>query len=79
MAMLTNDGAISKKNPEGYMDLTAHDALTKVLSERPAEQQQTELRCSKLVKGIKIMVELAGFEIVGRVELKDTSTGRVFR
>ena len=62
------------------MDLTAHEALNNVQRVKEAEQQQqTELRCSKLIKGIKIMVELAGFEVVGRVELKEVSTGRVFR
>ena len=62
---------MDKRNAEHYYDPTASEAINNI-SER---EQQIGL----LVKGIKCVVRAAGCELVSRVEIKDTTTGRVYR
>ena len=68
--MYTEDG-IPRRNPEGYLDLTAHEALTNAM--------ELDNRVNKLIKVLKGMIEIAGFELVARIEIKDKDSGRVFR
>lgn len=64
-----------RKNSEGYNDPTAHDAMTKVLSE---EREQLR-RVNMVISVIKSVVELAGFELTARIVLRDRKTGREYR
>lgn len=63
------------KNAEGYADPTAYAAL-KSVGQEEAEQQQ---RVSALVRVLKYVVDVAGFDLLNRIELKDRKTGRVYR
>lgn len=63
------------KNAEGYSDPTAYAAL-KSIGQEEAEQQQ---RVSALVRALKYVIDVAGFDLLNRVELKDRKTGRVYR
>lgn len=59
-----------RKNPEGYADYTAYYALQNIESEK---------RVSEVVKIIKHIVRLAGFELVERIQLYDPKTGKFYR
>lgn len=59
-----------RKNPEGYADPTAFLALANIESEK---------RVSEVVKIIKHIVRLAGFELVERIQLYDPKTGKFYR
>jgi len=36
-------------------------------------------RVSLVIKTVKNIIHLAGFELIGRIELRDQKTGRYFR
>lgn len=68
------------RNSEGYVDPTAGAAMAAVKHEEK-EKQYAELadRNHKLIYVIRNVVDLAGFEIVGRITLKHKKSGKVFR
>lgn len=68
-----------EKNSEGYPDPTAGAAWNNI---RRGERQQEAERLtviSSLIPVMKQTAELAGFEVVGRITLKDKSTGKEYR
>lgn len=60
-----------EKNAEGYPDPTASEALTKIIAE--------EERVSKVVKVVKNVCHLAGFEVEGRIVLRNIKTGKLWK
>lgn len=67
--------AIPRKNPEGYNDPTAYEALSSV----QREQDEQEQRVNQLIKTLKNTIDLAGFDLLARIEVRDRSTGRCYR
>lgn len=63
------------KNVEGYTDPTAFIAIGKV----NREESETDKRAHDLVKVLKYIIKTAGFEVVERIHLKDTKSGREYR
>ena len=59
------------RNKEGYPDLTAGDAIRE--ADRPPEL------VSWYIKIIKNLAEIFDLEVIGRVTVKDKSTGRIYR
>lgn len=67
------------KNSEGYSDPTPGTAWSNM---RKAERQQEAERMaviSNLIPVMKQTAELVGFEVVGRITLKDKATGKEYR
>lgn len=64
-----------RKNAEGYLDLTAYEAIKRI--EREAEKEDE--RFHKLLYAIFDICELADFEISGRIVLIDKKSGRIWR
>lgn len=71
------------RNTEGYADPTATIAVGRVAR---AEKEQSELeihesekRAYDLIKILKYIIRVAGFELIERIQVKDTKTGRVYR
>lgn len=62
-------------NSEGYADPTAYAATKKLIK----EENETERRASELIKVLKFIIRLSGFELIGRIKIKDAKTGREFR
>lgn len=60
-----------KRNGEGYSDPTAYAAYRSL--------DREERRFRKLLKMIFSLCEIAGFELVGRITLKDKHSGRVWK
>lgn len=60
-----------KLNGSGYKDLTAYEGMKPVV--------ESEKRANKLIKSIKIMSDLAGFDVVGRIQIKDKKSGREYK
>lgn len=60
-----------KRNGEGYSDPTAYAAYCSI--------DREERRFRKLLKMIFSLCEIAGFELVGRITLKDKHSGRVWK
>lgn len=63
------------KNAEGYSDPTAYNAITKVSHEEHEQQR----RVSSVIGIIKGVADLAGFDLVERIALRDRKTGREYR
>lgn len=64
-----------KLNSEGYYDPTAYNGLRNILREENALERDVTM----LIKVLKYIIGKAGFELVGRIEIRDKKTGRVFR
>ena len=64
-----------KKNSEGYSDPTAYNAMSKVLRE---EKEQLR-RVSSVIGVIKNILDLADFDLITRIEIRDRKTGREYR
>ena len=64
-----------RRNASGCPDPTAHDALL------PIAQADAELeaRTTRMIKALKIMVDLAGYDLMARIEIRDRESGRIFR
>lgn len=60
-----------RKNAEGYLDLTAYEAMK--------HMEKEDERFHKLLHTIFYLCELAGFEIEGRIVLVDKKSGRIWR
>ena len=68
------------KNAEGYSDPTPGEAMSNIRREQ--RQQETAERLaviSRLIPVMKQTAELAGFEVVGGITLKDKETGKEYR
>ena len=64
-----------KLNASGYPDPTAYVALQKVSK----EEKELYGKVLKLIKVLKTIIEWAGFELIGRIWLKDKKTGKEFK
>lgn len=66
---------IPRYNPSGAYDPTAHEALTDVFS----EENETDRRTQVLIRAIKHIIDLAGYDMLNRIELRERKTGRTYR
>lgn len=66
---------MSYKNSEGYSDPTAGVAMG---SAKKQEQEIDKLN-HKVMQSFRLLLDLAGFEIVGRVTLRHKKSGRIFK
>lgn len=66
---------MSYKNSEGYSDSTAGVAMR---SAKKQEQEIDKLN-HKVMQSFRLLLDLAGFEIVGRVTLRHKKSGRIFK
>lgn len=67
------------KNQEGYADPTPGAALSNILREERQRDAERLAVISRLIPVMKQTAELAGFEVVGRITLRDKGTGKEFK
>ena len=64
----------TRKNPyfnhEGYADPTAYHGMKNVI--------QIEQQVSDIIHVVKLICDLSGFEVVGRITLRHKKSGREF-
>lgn len=63
------------KNREGYNDHTAYKGMMAVLKEETNQQR----RLTALIGVLKYIIDLAGYDLLNRIELKDRRTGKEYR
>lgn len=68
-----------EKNGEGYHDPTAGAAWNNMRREERRQETERLSVISSLIPVMKQTAELAGFEVVGRITLKDKATGKEYR
>lgn len=62
-------------NHEGYADPTAYHGLKGIIK----EESELENKVHTLVHIIRDVVNLAGFEVIGRIQFRHKKTGREFK
>lgn len=67
------------RNTEGYKDPTATEAISNIAKEERKREVERLAVMSGIITAIKKMAELVGFEIVGRIVLKDKITGKEYK
>ena len=67
------------KNGEGYVDPTPGAAFGNIRREEHKSEADRLSVISNLIPIMKQTAELAGFEVVGRIVLKDKHTGKEYR
>ena len=67
------------KNQEGYADPTPGAALSNILREERQRDAERLAAISALIPVIRGAAALAGFEVVGRITLKDRATGKEYK
>lgn len=65
---------IPARNPSGNLDPTAHDALTDI----QREQDVQDARLAATIRTLKSMIDLAGYDLLSRIELRDRLTGKTY-
>ena len=68
-----------EKNSEGYLDPTAGAAWNNMRREERRQETERLSMISNLIPVMKQTAELAGFEVIGRITLKDKATGKEYR
>lgn len=64
-----------KLNAEGYADPTAYAGMREVIK----EENEADKRAYDLVKVLKFIIRSCGFELIERIQLKDTKSGREYK
>lgn len=67
------------KNTESYPDPTAGAACANIEREQRQQEAKRLTAISRLIPILKRTAELVGFEVVGRITLRDKETGREYR
>lgn len=73
-----DDNRIPYRNAEGYPDPTAHKALNAVKDELE-RKWAAEARVTLIVRAVRNIAELGGFELGERLVLVDKATGDIYR
>ena len=63
------------QNGSGYSDFTAYNAIKNVST----EEAKIDRAARMVVNTIKNILELAGFEPIGRIQIKHKKSGKVFK
>lgn len=67
--------AVERKNSEGYNGPTAYRAISNIT----AADREIKRRADNLVGAIKLITEISGFEIIGRVQLRHKKSGAEYK
>lgn len=67
------------KNGEGYSDPTPGAAWSNMRREERQQEAERLATISNLIPIMKQTAELAGFEVIGRITLRDKETGKEYR
>lgn len=66
---------MNKYNSEGYPDPTAYYALKPIIK----EENELNKKVHNLVNTLKFIVDWAGFEFIGRIQIRHKQSGKEFR
>lgn len=75
--IMDGDKKVPIKNPEGYVDLTAHDAITNILNLE--DRDEADQRHYRLIRSLRNIIDLMDYDLLCRIEVKDRRSGRTYR
>ena len=64
-----------KFNSEGYYDPTAYYGTKEIIK----EENETDKRANTTISMLKFIIRSMSFELIERIKIKDTKTGREYR
>ena len=64
-----------KYNQSGCADPTAYEAISNIIK----EEKELVKRVHNLINVLKLIIDWAGFELIGRIEIRDKKTKKEFR
>jgi len=64
-----------KYNQSGCADPTAYEAISQVIK----EETELDKKVQNLISVLKFIIDWAGFELIGRIEIRDKKTRKEFR
>lgn len=67
------------RNAEGYYDPTAGEVYKRLAAEERKKERERAERIDGLIPALRTMAALMGFDIVGRITLRDRETGKEYR
>lgn len=73
--MLQGDKNKPYYNSEGYPDPTAYYAMKSIMQ----EEKELEKKVHNLVNVLKFIVDWAGFEFMGRIQIRHKKSGKEFK
>lgn len=73
--MLQGDKNNPFNNGEGYPNPTAYHAMKSVI----LEEKELERKVHNLINVLKLIVDWAGFEFIGRVQIRHKKSGKEFK
>nr|DAD84496.1 MAG TPA: hypothetical protein [Myoviridae sp. ctCjb12] len=74
---MSNDNM--SRNAEHYADPTPAAAMKNIRKDERQKDAATMLQISILVPLLRQVADIAGFEILGRIPLRDKATGKEYR
>lgn len=77
--MLQGDKNNPFYNSEGYPDPTAYHAMKAVMQEEKKLDKELEKKVHNLVNVLKFIVDWAGFEFIGRIQLRHKKSKKEFK
>jgi len=66
---------VNVKNSEGYHDPTAYNGLKALIR----DEGTVDKKAYRLIEILKATADLAGFEFIGRIQLRHKKSGREFK
>jgi hypothetical protein len=66
-------------NGSGYVDPTAYAAMKNVHSEEKIRDQPIDEAAHKVITTMKNILDLSGFELVGRIQIRHKKSGKIFK
>jgi len=64
-----------KYNQSGCADPTAYEAISNIIR----EEIELGKKVHNLISVLKLIIDWAGFELIGRIEIRDKKTKKEFR
>lgn len=78
MGVIHQNRDLTKKSRSGFNDPTANKAISKITKEDLARMDEED-RFYNLLDTLHYIIDLAGFDVEGRIVLKDRTNGKVWR
>ena len=66
-------------NCSGYYDPTAYEAMKNIQHEEKIQNQPIDEAAHKVVTTIKNILDLAGFELTERIQIKHKDSGKIYK
>lgn len=66
-------------NGSGCPDPTAYSAMKTIQKEEKIQNQQNDEAAHKVVTTIKNILDLSGFELVGRIQIRHKKSGKIYK